>query len=264
MKIIEKAKLKPDEAELLKNEIGIMKVLNHPNLICVHESFETIEFLYYIIEIVEGQDLYGFVNDRGYLEEIEANQIMKNIFEAINYLHGLGIIHRDLKPENVMLQLDSSDQSKILEVKIIDFGFSIYYEELKIKKTACGTLNYTAPEILRGETYDYQCDLFSLGVVMYYLIKGELPFYNDTQEILVKNIVEGNYPMEETEFFLNVSPEAKDLISKLLDVNPKTRITVAEALRHPWILDKENLKKFFQRNKQDVFDVGKFVNFGGL
>ncbi len=262
IKVIEKAKLQKDEAELLKNETGIMKVLNHPNLIGLHESFETLEYLYYIIELVEGQDLYQFVNDRGYLEETEANMVMGNIFDAIAYLHGLGIIHRDLKPENVMLQLSPEDKNVIEHVKIIDFGFSIYYEELRLNKTACGTLNYTAPEIFRGENYDYRCDLFSLGVLMYYLIKGELPFHNDTHEILIKNILEGNYPMEGDDFFLNVSPEAKDLISRLLDTNPVTRISIKEIQSHPWITNKENLKNYFQKNKQESFDVGNFVNYG--
>jgi serine/threonine protein kinase len=264
IKLIEKSRLLKDEAELLKNETSIMKVLDHPNCISLHESFETLENLYYVIELVEGQDLYRYVNDRVYLEEIEASQILSQIFEAVGYLHSLGIIHRDLKPENVMLQLNNKDENKVDNVKLIDFGFAIYYEELKIKKTACGTLNYTAPEILSGEDYDYKCDCFSLGVITYYLIKGELPFHNDTHEILIKNIIEGNYPMEGDEFFFNVSPEAKDLIAKLLDTDPEKRISIAEAQQHPWITNRENLKKYYQKNKQDTFDVGNFVNFNGL
>jgi serine/threonine protein kinase len=261
IKFIEKSRLLKDEAELLKNETSIMKVLDHPNCIRLHESFETLEYLYYVIELVEGQDLYRYVNDRVYLEEIEASQIMSSIFSAVGYLHSLGIIHRDLKPENVMLQLDPKDENKIQNVKLIDFGFSIYYEELQLKKTACGTLNYTAPEILSGEDYDYKCDCFSLGVITYYLVKGELPFHNDTHEILIKNILEGNYPMEGDEFFFNVSEEGKDLISKLLETDPEKRISIAEAQQHPWITNRENLKRYYQRNKQDTFDVGNFVNF---
>ena len=137
-------------------------------------------------------------------------------------------------------------------------------EELKVKKTACGTLNYTAPEILRGEDYDYQCDLFSLGVIMFYLIKGELPFHNDTHELLIKNILEGSYPMESDEHFFNVSPQAKDLISRLLDTNPSSRIKISEAIKHPWITEKEHAQKYFQKNRQETFDIGNFVNFGNM
>lgn len=244
-----------------------MKVLNHPNLIRFHESFETLECYYYIIELVKGEDLFKYVSDRGFLEEEEASSLFEELAQGLLYLHSAGIVHRDMKPENVMVSSTQDEHllqpTKNNNIKIIDFGFSVYLQELKEHKTLCGTLNYTAPEIYNGLDYDYRADIFSLGVVLYFMVRGELPFHNDTQEILIKNIVEGDYPLENDEHFMNVSEHARDLIKRMLDTDPQTRISLQEVLAHPWITRRAELKPYFQRNKQhQTFDVGHFVNYG--
>ena len=259
IKIIEKSKLQTDEAELLKNETAIMKVLNHPFLICLHESFETLEYYYYILELVDGIDLYQYITLKGYSEECQASRILKIILESVKYIHSLGIIHRDLKPENIMLHLNDKEKYTWDSIKIIDFGFSIYYEELKNTGSLCGTLDYIAPEILKGEAYGFPADVFSIGVIFFFLIKGELPFHNDTHEILIKNIVEKELNFAGDPFFFNVSDECKDLLGKLLEKNQSKRITIEEALNHKFIQNPEMFQKFDGRNRLDSFDINRFI-----
>ena len=214
-----------------------MKVLNHPNIVKFKEEFDTIEYIYYVIELVDGADLFRYVSERDFLAEDEAGFIMGEMLEAVKYLNKVGIVHRDLKPENIMLKIDKKQEvNQAVEVKIIDFGFAMYVKEVSASVQCCGTINYVGPEIFLGRPYTFKSDVFSLGVILFFMIKGELPFAHPIKDMVVKNIIKGNYQMENDEFFLSVSAGAKDLIEKMLKTKVSERIDVDTALEHPWIV----------------------------
>lgn len=256
LKIIDKKNLLEEEKQVLINEASIMQVLNHTNVVKLYQSIETNQFYFYILELVKGSDLYRYVSKKKFLDEYEASWIMKNLFDAMDYVHSTGIIHRDMKPENVMLEFNAKDE--ISMVKLIDFGLACYTEDKKALKARCGTLNYTAPEILLGEEYDHTVDIFSLGCIMYFMIRGSLPFYSDDQYIVAKKTVDGDYELENDEFFLNVSDGCKDLLKGLLESDPKKRITLLNAMTSDWILKGETLKKYKFKNREN-FDLNKYI-----
>lgn len=256
LKIINKKTLLEEEKQILINEASIMQVLNHCNIIKLYQSIETNEFYFYILEIVKGSDLYRYVSKKKFLDEYETSWIMKNLFDAIDYVHSTGIIHRDLKPENVMLEFNA--KGEISKVKLIDFGLACYQEDKKAMKTRCGTLNYTAPEILLGEEYDNGVDIFSLGCMLYFMIRGSLPFYSDDQYIVAKKTVDGDYELDNDEFFLNVSDGCKQLLMGLLENDPKKRMTLMSAMTSDWIMKGETLKKYQNKNR-DNFDLNKYI-----
>lgn len=213
-----------------------MKVLHHPNIIQFKEEFVTHEYLYYVIEYIDGMDLFQYVNQNDYLTEEIAGYIMSEILNAIKYLNKVGIVHRDLKPENIMIKLDKVDSLQpVTDVKLIDFGFAMYLKEAACSQ-CCGTINYVAPEIFLGRPYNAKTDIFSLGVILFFMIRGELPFSHQIKEVVVRNIVKGNYEMDSDEFFLGVSEDCKDLIRKMLQLKVADRIDVDGCMEHPWIV----------------------------
>ena len=258
LKIIKKTNLTPNEKKVLINEEKIMKVLTHPNIVQFYESCETHNYHYYILELVKGTDLFDYTLKKGFLSEIETSKIVKKLLEALYQIHASGIIHRDLKPENIMLEINKK-KNKVLKVKIIDFGFAIFEEEAK-NGLICGTSNFMAPEILKGKNVGVSSDLFSLGVIMYFLISGELPFFSDEEYLVRKKIIEGDFNLED-EFFSNVSEEAKDLIRRLLEKDPEKRISAFEALEHDFIMNRGFLlnKRDFFRKKSDKNEMGAFI-----
>lgn len=237
-----------------------MKVLDHENIIKFHESFETFDYIIYVIELVKGVDLFKHVTDQEFLEETEASFILRKMLDALAYLHAVGLIHRDLKPENIMVILDEGGAARATNIKIIDFGFAAYLEDLTEDMNACGTLNYVAPEIYQSQKYSFVSDVFAVGVILYFMIRGELPFNSDVQDILIGNIVNGDYKIDEDDHFLNISPDCKDLIRKMLETDPAKRASVLECLAHPFVQNPGRLAEFRGRNRQNfVFDrIGQF------
>ncbi len=238
----------------------VMKVLDHENIIKFHESFETFDYIIYVIELVKGVDLFKHVTDQEFLEEVEVSFILRKILEALGYIHAVGLIHRDLKPENIMIILDETKGRQAGNIKIIDFGFSAYLEDLSQNMNACGTLNYVAPEIYQTQKYSFVSDVFAVGVILYFMIRGELPFNSDVQDILIGNICNGNYNMDEDDHFYNVSPDCKDLIRRMLETDPKKRASVLECLAHPFVQNPQKLVAFKGKNKQnfDFNGIGQF------
>jgi len=165
-----------------------------------------------------------------YYNEKEARDVCKTLFEALAYCHGKRIAHRDLKPENLLLQSPSNDR----DLKIADFGFAKRCPSTNCLTTQCGTPGYVAPEILEGVPYGTQSDMWSLGVISYILLGGYPPFIENNQRELFRKIRRGNYEFHE-EYWGSVSPDAKNLISSLLTVDPTKRLTAKQALRSPWI-----------------------------
>ena len=255
LKYIEKDELTAVEREAIVNEANILSVLHHQNIVRLYNTIETQKNYFHIFEMINGDDLYTYVTGKNFLDEYEASWIMKNLFDALECVHSRGIIHRDLKPENIMLEF-KGDQ--ITKLKLIDFGLSCFQQDRKAMETKCGTLNYTAPEILTGKEFDPRVDVFALGVIMYFMIRGSLPFYNDDQFIVAKKTVDGDYEMEEDSFFDNVSEGCKELIKGLLETDPEKRITLVDALAHDWIDKGETLKNIKNKNRTH-FDLNKYL-----
>jgi len=191
------------------------------------------------MEYCGGVDLFDkIVKNKDTFTEEKAASIMKCIFLAINHCHSNNIAHRDLKPENIMYEEEhlegSSENLKLEHIKIIDFGLSKQCNKNEHKKlqTIVGTPFYVAPEVLSGD-YGFECDCWSLGVIMYVLLSGYLPFYGKNERDVFEKIKKGALTFEQKEFDV-ISDTAKDLIRKLLTVDKKKRYTCAEALKHRW------------------------------
>jgi calcium/calmodulin-dependent protein kinase I len=226
VKIIDKSLVK-NKPEMLTNEVDILLRVKHPGIIGLMDLFDTPDKMMLCMELVSGGELFDRIVEREQFTEPEARGVMQQLFDALQYLHAQGIVHRDLKPENLLLANDKDDI-----IKIADFGLSKIYTE-EMMSTACGTPGYVAPEILQCEGYDRQIDMWSAGVIMYILLCGYPPFYNENDGRLFDSIMAGQYEFH-SPYWDNISSQAKDLIKKLLVVNPKQRLNATQALEHEW------------------------------
>ncbi|KAI8833121.1 kinase-like domain-containing protein [Chytriomyces cf. hyalinus JEL632] len=212
-------------------EVSILTKVRHRNLIGLVDFFETDEHLILVMDLATGGELFTQIEERGSFTEKDAAEIMRQLLEAVDYLHALGIAHRDLKPENVLLKV----KDPASDIVITDFGLSrIVDEDDHILHTTCGSPLYVAPEILSRRGYGRPVDLWSLGVITYILLCGYAPFWGEDQPALFEEIVACRYAFEDEDWG-QISDSAKDLISKLLTVDPEKRLTAAEALKHPWL-----------------------------
>jgi len=227
IKVIEK---KLVETSRLSNEIAILKKVNHPNIIALNEVYETETKLYLVMELVTGGELFNKIVEIGAYSEKIAKSIVKQILNGVKYLHDNNIAHRDLKPTNLLLKSPTTD-----EIKIADFGLSKILSPDSMMQTACGTPIYVAPEVLKGEGYDKEVDLWSVGVIMYILLCGFPPFFDDGENMgqLFEQIMAGDFEFPDP-YWTDIAEPAKDLIKHLLVVDPAKRYTAEQALAHPW------------------------------
>jgi len=221
---------------MIQTEIEIMRMIEHPNIISLHEVFEdkTTKKIYLVMELVTGGELFDRIVEKGSYSEKDASELIAKVISAVRYLHKKGIIHRDLKPENLLYA--SADEDA--EIKLADFGLSKIVgldDDSAVTNTTCGTPGYVAPEVLRMKGYDRSVDMWSIGVILYILLCGFPPFYEENTAKLFQTIMDGKYDFPDPEW-TNVSDSAKDLIQRMLTVDSKKRITADEALEHPWIL----------------------------
>jgi len=231
IKSIPKAKIK-SEVHMLKRELEILRIVDHPNLIKLYETYEDDKYLHLVMELCTGGDLFEHFLQCGSLSEEKVATYMRKLLIAVNHLHSLGICHRDLKPENFLFV--SSDPEA--ELKVIDFGMSNRFgQDLSELNTMVGTPYYLAPEVLSGR-YGKECDIWSLGVVMYLLLSGRQPFQGSELKGIFAKVRSGDYSFKGTEW-TGVSFQAKDLISHMIKVKTYQRITIEEALRHPWFTE---------------------------
>lgn len=214
---------------MLKKEIAALKRADHPNIVRLYEIYEDAKYLHLVMDLCKGPDLQEYCLLNGPLSEKQTSILMKKLLGAINHLHSLDICHRDIKPENIMY----SQEFNTTDIKLVDFGMSAKFQEDELK-TAVGTPYYIAPEVTTGR-YGKECDIWSLGVCMFYFLSCSHPFTGTTVNRLLRNIARGEFKFQsKTIDWEYISPEAKDLISKMLVTRPYRRITIPRALLHPW------------------------------
>ncbi|KAE9608626.1 putative protein kinase CAMK-CDPK family [Lupinus albus] len=207
--------------EDVRREVQIMHHLAEtPNVVKIHGTYEDSSSVHLVMEFCEGGELFDRILSKGHYSEREAAKLMKTIVEVVEACHSLGVIHRDLKPENFLFDTVQEDA----KLKATDFGLSLFYQPGATLSHAAGSLYYVAPEVFQ-KNYGPETDVWSAGVILYILLCGDLPFE-----------ARGELRFEK-EPWPSISDSAKDLIRKMLDRNPKTRLTVHEVLCHPWIVD---------------------------
>ncbi|XP_063434507.1 calcium/calmodulin-dependent protein kinase type IV-like [Mytilus trossulus] len=216
--------------KVINTEIGVLLKLNHPNVIRLKEIYETPQHIYLVLELVKGGELFDRIVTRGFYSEKDAAAAVKQMLIAVQYLHQNGVVHRDLKPENLLYE-DLREDSAL---KVADFGLSKILDHEVQMNTVCGTPGYCAPEVLAGKKYTPAVDIWSCGVITYILLCGYEPFYEESEREVYKRILKGDYHFD-SPFWDSISWNAKDLISKMLQLDPKKRITADQALQHPWV-----------------------------
>ncbi|XP_034039152.1 death-associated protein kinase 2a [Thalassophryne amazonica] len=222
--------------EEIEREVNILQQVQHPNIVTLHDVFENRTDVVLILELVSGGELFDFLAQKESLSEEEATQFIKQILEGVNYLHSRKIAHFDLKPENIML-LDKN--VPLPRIKLIDFGLAHKIESGVEFKNIFGTPEFVAPEIVNYEPLGLEADMWSIGVITYILLSGASPFLGETKQDTLANISAVNYEFDE-EFFCHTSELAKKFIRQLLEKDKQKRLTIQDALNHPWIKSNEH------------------------
>ena len=240
-KVIDKKQIEMKYSGLLDQfyiEIKVLQMLQHPNIIYIEEAFDTPDRIYIVMETMQGGELFDYVVEKGTLSEEEASVLVRKITSAVAHMHERDIIHRDLKPENLLL----TSKGPKSEVKLIDFGLSKIMKE-DTARSFLGTRGYLAPEMLQRAAYDKSIDVWALGIIVFVLLCGCLPFDDDSAKVSEQD-AKRKFALRFPRWAMNVSNSAKDLLQKLLDIDPKTRITAQQALLHPWVQGRSASKGF--------------------
>jgi len=224
------------EREIL-NEIDILKKLDHPNIVKIFEVYNTKENYYLVTEVCKEGELFDFITKFGAFKESQAAYILYQLLSAVYFCHASKILHRDLKPENILIE--SIKKNDYLNIKVIDFGTAKMFEKNKAEKRQIGSSYYMAPEVL-NKSYTEKCDLWSVGVILYILLTKQPPFGGKTDDIIYSKIKKGVYNIVDTPIN-NCSSEVKDLLARLLEMNPDKRLNAEQALNHEWF-DKMGIK----------------------
>eukprot|EP00252_Welwitschia_mirabilis_P021842 TRINITY_DN571_c0_g2_i1.p1 TRINITY_DN571_c0_g2~~TRINITY_DN571_c0_g2_i1.p1 ORF type:complete len:443 (-),score=104.28 TRINITY_DN571_c0_g2_i1:102-1430(-) len=244
IKVLDKDKvLKHKMIEQIKREISTMKLIKHPNVIQLYEVMASKTKIYIVMEFVSGGELFDKIVNHGRLKEDEARRYFQQLINAVDYCHSRGVYHRDLKPENLLLDTYGN-------LKVSDFGLSALSQQVRddgLLHTTCGTPNYVAPEVINDKGYDgATADLWSCGVILFVLMAGYLPFDDSNLMTLYKKIYKADFTCPSW-----FSSLAKKLITRILDPNPKTRITIPEILENEWFKKGYKPPKF-KKEEEDV------------
>ncbi|XP_071845585.1 calcium/calmodulin-dependent protein kinase type IV-like [Apostichopus japonicus] len=219
------------DQKVVRSEVQILLRLNHPNVIKLHEIFESQTELFLVLELVTGGELFDRIVAKGSYTERDAASVVRQICDAVAFLHDNDIVHRDLKPENLLY----ANMDEDAPLKLADFGLSKICSQDVNMKTVCGTPGYCAPEVLYGKNYGPEVDMWSIGVITYILLCGFEPFYDERGDSHVyRKIMRADYEFI-SPWWDPVSLSARDFINKLLIVSPKKRLTAKQALEHPWV-----------------------------
>ncbi|XP_072916017.1 death-associated protein kinase 2-like [Hemitrygon akajei] len=219
------------EKNEVQREVAILQEMRHPNIVAMHDVFESRTEIVLILELVTGGELFDYVAEKESLSEEEAMDFIVQLLQAVGYLHTNHILHLDLKPENILLRDQGTDRPHI---KVIDFGLAQKVQPGAEIRSLGGTPQYIAPEVVNFEPLGPPADMWSIGVITYILLSGFSPFQGDTDNDTLTNIVELNYEMDDGSFG-STSDMAKDFIGKLLLKEPGARLTAELCLRHSWI-----------------------------
>jgi serine/threonine protein kinase/Ca2+-binding EF-hand superfamily protein len=230
VKVVKKANLNLREQEMLRSEISIMRLIEHPHIVKLKEVFDSKQEIKIVMELMEGGELYDKLVRKRFLSEYSASYITKQILEVISYLHEVGIIHRDIKPENILL----NSCHDIPIIKLADFGLSKLATPNERLTLPCGTLAYVAPEVLQTKGYNREVDMWSIGTVVYVMLRGKLPFYDKDRQVLIHKVTHAQVDFSE-KFWDKLTPYAVEFLKKLLVKDPEKRYTADQALQDPWI-----------------------------
>ncbi|XP_073774012.1 calcium/calmodulin-dependent protein kinase (CaM kinase) II gamma 1 isoform X12 [Danio rerio] len=244
-KIINTKKLSARDHQKLEREARICRLLKHPNIVRLHDSISEEGFHYLVFDLVTGGELFEDIVAREYYSEADASHCISQILESVNHIHQHDIVHRDLKPENLLL----ASKMKGAAVKLADFGLAI---EVQGDQQAwfgfAGTPGYLSPEVLRKDPYGKPVDIWACGVILYILLVGYPPFWDEDQHKLYQQIKAGAYDFPSPEWD-TVTPEAKNLINQMLTINPAKRITAEQALKHPWVCQRSTVASMMHRQE---------------
>ncbi|KAI8371386.1 kinase-like domain-containing protein [Radiomyces spectabilis] len=267
LKAVRKFELSPTQKASILKEVQIMRTIDHPSIVKLHRFIETKEYYFLVLELCEGGELFHQIVRLTYFSEDLARHCIRQVAEGIRYLHEeKGVVHRDIKPENLLFEPipfmkrttplpppppeeedePKEDEGEFIEglggggigrVKIADFGLSkVVWDQHTM--TPCGTVGYTAPEIVRDERYSKSVDMWALGCVLYTMLCGFPPFYDESIEVLTEKVARGHYTFL-SPWWDAISADAKDLVSHLLCINPKSRYTIDQFLNHRWMQMKQ-------------------------
>jgi len=239
VKVVENKSLADEEnLEALETEIDILRKLDHPHIVALKEVVVCPKDTYIVMELLSGGELFNRIVEQGRFSEPDAAELFAQILLAMEYLHSLNIVHRDVKPENILYVSQGSTQ-----IKLIDFGYAGVWAPDKELSGLCGTPDYVAPEVLswydeddNGTPYGKGSDLWSLGVLLYVILSGCSPFSAEEEEAILQLVAQAKYEFHESEWS-TISEPAKDLIRKLLVVDPAQRMTMPQMLEHEWLKD---------------------------
>nr|XP_046224542.1 calcium/calmodulin-dependent protein kinase type II subunit delta-like isoform X1 [Oncorhynchus gorbuscha]XP_046224544.1 calcium/calmodulin-dependent protein kinase type II subunit delta-like isoform X2 [Oncorhynchus gorbuscha] len=244
-KIINTKKLSARDHQKLEREARICRLLKHSNIVRLHDSISEEGFHYLVFDLVTGGELFEDIVAREYYSEADASQCINQILESVQHIHQHDIVHRDLKPENLLL----ASKMKGAAVKLADFGLAI---EVQGDQQAwfgfAGTPGYLSPEVLRKDAFGKPVDIWACGVILYILLVGYPPFWDEDQHKLYQQIKAGAYDFPSPEWD-TVTPEAKNLINQMLTINPSKRITADQALKHPWICQRSTVASMIHRQE---------------
>uniref|UniRef100_A0A8C2L4D4 calcium/calmodulin-dependent protein kinase n=1 Tax=Cyprinus carpio TaxID=7962 RepID=A0A8C2L4D4_CYPCA len=244
-KIINTKKLSARDHQKLEREARICRLLKHPNIVRLHDSIAEEGFHYLVFDLVTGGELFEDIVAREYYSEADASHCINQILESVSHIHQHDIVHRDLKPENLLL----ASKMKGAAVKLADFGLAI---EVQGDQQAwfgfAGTPGYLSPEVLRKDAYGKPVDIWACGVILYILLVGYPPFWDEDQHKLYQQIKAGAYDFPSPEWD-TVTAEAKNLINQMLTINPAKRITAEQALKHPWVCQRSTVASMMHRQE---------------
>ncbi|KAK3825553.1 MAG: kinase-like domain-containing protein [Benniella sp.] len=252
VKVILKKTVKGHE-DMVHKEIDVLKDLNHPNIVNFLDWFESRDKYYLVFDLATGGELFDRICEQGRFTENNAATIMKEVIQAVEYLHSKNVVHRDLKPENLLYENERPD-SKLM---LVDFGISkVMDSDDQVLTTMCGSYGYAAPEVLLRRGHGKPVDMWSIGVITYTLLCGYAPFQAETDQQLVSEIARCNVVFHER-YWRDVSVEARDFIKCLLRASPEKRLTATEALQHKWITTETGTDVDLLDNVREGFNAKK-------
>jgi tRNA A-37 threonylcarbamoyl transferase component Bud32 len=229
VKIISKEPLDNRSATRLRREISILQICHHENIVALKDIYETFDNFFIVTEYVQGGSLFSWIKTRGFrVDEETAKLIIFSIAKAVQYLHSLGIVHRDIKLENILL-----DTSSDVKPKIIDFGLSCMLGPGQFSQEAVGTLKYASPELISRIPYRETPDVWGIGVILYILLTGKIPFYGENDQEIANRILKKKIDLD-NERWAEISCDAKDVVARLLTRKANERMKIQELLEHSW------------------------------